>query len=836
MHDLRLAVRALRATPIVSLVAVLSLALGIGANTAIFSLVDSLLLRPLPVADPQRLVTITSPSALRMGLREGIGWKWEWWDRLRRHAQAFDGAIAWSSAHINLAPAGPIDQADLLVASGAYFTTLGVRALLGRTFTAADDVHGGGPDGPVAVIGYGFWQRRFGGRADAIGTRFAIEGVPFTIIGVTPPEFFGIDVGHAYDIAIPLETESLMRGEGAGVHSSHAMMLLAMLRLKPSQSIEAATAALGALQNDIYDVTPETRARLPAFWQEPFLLAPAARGTTTPGAGVPGLRYRYERALLTLLAVVSLVLLIACANIANLLLARAAARQHDLSVRRALGASRWRLARPLLIESALLAGSGAVLGLAVASFASRILVAQLSTPMKPVILDLSLDARVLAFTLIVTAVTTLFFGTVPALRASRAKPIEALTQRGSRTSDAFGARASVSSSLVVVQVALSLVLIVAAGLFVRTFERLARAPLGFEYDRLLVINVDIARQPIDHAVWLATSQHLVDTVARVPGVVLAAGSIWTPLNGGGGEGAFDPAFRHAGNKAGNKPAIAFNFVTPDWLTTYGMALRAGRHFDVHDTGSTAPVAVVNEAYARAFLQGTGLGETIDFGSDGAHRPTVVGIVGDAHYGSIRGDAPPTIYIPLAQSLDAAPPNQKSIALSVRGAAGSPALLIRSLAGALTAADRTLSFSFRPLEDRINGALTQERLVAMVAGGLGALALLLAGLGLYGVTAYAVSRRRVEIGIRLALGAAPRRVVRLVLSRVAWLVAAGVAVGAATSAWIGTFVAPLLFGVTPRDPATFIAAALTLAVIGAIAGGLPAARAARLDPARVLRDQ
>jgi predicted permease len=824
MQDLRLAFRALRATPIVSVVAVLSLALGIGANTAIFTLVNSLLLRRLPVADPQRLAAVS--SARKVSYRPQYGYAT--FDQIRRHGQAFDGALAYTSCcgKSALTLGAETEMVDRQFVSGDFFTSLGVPALVGRTFTPADDVPGGGPAGPVAVISYSLWQRRFGGAARIVGTPVVIERVAVTIVGVTPPEFFGVEVGRSVDVALPFNLEPLILPSTP--FDADTTVLNLMLRLKPGQSLDAATAALRAVQ-------PQVRAaslpkEFPAdHLKEPFVLHAA-------GAGTSSLRQRFEQPLIAIFAVVVLVLLIACANIANLQLARGAARRHELSVRLALGASRWRLARQMLAESAVLSACGAVLGVMFAAWASRALVAQLSTDVTPVALDLTVDWRVLAFTATATITTAMLFGVAPARRAARVAPIEALKAHG--RGPAGDARGSLSNSLIVAQVALSLLLVVAAGLFVRTFERLARVPLGFDRDRVLVATITAPTVAAnDRNVFY---HRLVAAAAAVPGVARAGGSVNPPLVGNL-LGDFVVTLPGAPIPPDAETISQSTSITPGWLAAYGTSVREGRDIDEHDTRATPPVMLVNDAFARKFfpgrsLPGTTLALAFRAGNNGdipLGLITVVGVVGDAVYRSIREPPRPTLYMALAQR--DGPLLFPNFFIAVRSSMGSPALLSRSVAAALSAVNRDLTLSFRPLADQVDAALAQDRLVAMLSGFFGSLALLLAGLGLYGVTAYAVALRRAEIGIRMALGAAPAGVVRLVLSRVSRLVGAGVLVGAAISLAASTLIGSLLYGVEPRDPLTLAGAALTLAAVGGLAAWLPAYRASHVDPAEVLRE-
>jgi predicted permease len=832
MQDLRLAFRALGAAPIVSTVAVLSLALGIGANTAIFSVVNGLLLRPLPVTDPHLLTSISTDRAIGLGFKAGLGWNYAMWDQLRQRVEAsgpgssFAGALAWAPQRFNLAPDGEMQEVDGVVTSGSFFTTLGVPARLGRVYTAADDVRGGGPDGPVVVISDSLWRRRFGAASNVAGTTLVVERVPFTIVGVTPPGFFGLEVGRAFDIALPLGAETLIRGSRAALDQPRSFQLFVMLRLKTGQSLDAATATIRALQPQVLGTS-----RVPEFIREPFTLVPAAGGTDIPASARP----RYERPILTVLVVVALVLAIACANVANLALARATSRMYELSVRRALGAPRWRLARQLLVESLVLAGIGGTAGLLFATWSSRLLLTQLSAPANRLDLDLSLDWRVLAFAATITLATAVLFGTVPAIRAARAAASDALKGAG-RRGGSSGGSLRVASGLVIVQVALSLTLVFAAGLFVRTFQKLATVPLGFDSAPVLLVEVDTGRAAVNPVDRTAFYDRLVGAVAAVPGVAHAAASMSTPVSGGLPGAVAVPG---AVALPDAERMVLSNVVTPGWFATYGTSLRAGRDIDRRDTASAPAVVVVNEAFARKFFPGrSAIGETVDGRSVvGVVEDQVVqgGYKADGVPRSVRDGAPPTIYLPAAQSAGSGPPGRTRVTISVRSAAGPPAPLSRSVGAALSGVDRNLTFTFRPLADSLSASIAQERVVAMLSGFLGALALLLAGLGLYGVMTYAVSRRRFELGIRLALGAAPGAVVRLVLARVGLLVGAGVVAGAAASLWLSRFVAPLLYGLQPRDPVILTAAALTLTAAGALAAWLPAGRAAWIDPAEVLRN-
>jgi putative ABC transport system permease protein len=821
MSDLRDAFRALRATPIVTAVAILSLALGIGANTAIFSLINALMLRALPVENPQRLVQVLSGE-------NRASWSNPAWEQIRGlDTQIFDGAFAYSASRFNLAPGGETRFVNGITASGAYFGVLGVPAILGRTFTPADDVRGGGPDGPVAVISYSCWQRQFGGVSDVVGRTIALDRIPFTIIGVTPPEFTGIDQGTSYDVAIPLGAEPLMRGAKESALDQRTWWWLRIIaRLKTGESVEHARTALRTVQPRIREATlpqnsrPENVAR---YLTDPFNVRPAANGPA-------GLGRQYRDPLFLIMGVVALVLLIACANIANLLLARANARRHELSVRVALGASSWRIARQLLAESLLISIAGAVLGLAFARWGATLLVRGLSAEDQPIALDVGVDWIVLAFTALVAMVTTLVFGTVPALRATRVQPNDALKQQG--RSIVGESRFGFGSAMVILQVALSLVLVVGAGLFIRTFTSLAHVRLGFNPDPLLIVDMNAKRSRVAQENRPDLWERMRQAALSGPGVQNAALQTVTPLT-------FSTWNTLIENPPGlslgeNDRLVYVNSVSRGWFATQGIPLVAGRDFSEIDRRGAPVAIVVNETLVRKYFGGGGaIGHSLrDVTRPGEPAPElhIVGVVRDSVYESLKDAVPPTMYRHVPQTEAPGP----GIDLSVRAAGGSPAALTKSLADALRRVDADVTFTMRPYTHAIRANTVQERMLAMLSGFFGALALFLAALGLYGVMTYAVSRRRTEIGIRMALGAAPSAAVRLVLRRAAVLVSVGVLLGAGLSLWVVRFATPLLYGLQARDPATFAGAAAVLAAIGTFAGWLPARRAAQIDPARVLR--
>jgi putative ABC transport system permease protein len=825
-QDFRLGLRTLASTPSVSAAAIFSLALGIGANTAIFSLIDSLLLRDLPVRDPGRLVMLSDGSD-----QHWDHWSYPVWREIHSRHQLFDGTLAWAGARFDLSSGGESKYINGIWVSGSYFDVLGVRPLLGRTISESDDAAGGGSNAPVAVISYAFWQHHFGGDPDVIGRGLTLNRVALTIVGVAPRGFFGTDVGHAFDVAVP----------ASGPANGPTVSIMA--RLRTDQTIDAATAMLRAIQPEIREAT------LPAGWPPAFLAqylkAPFTVFTLEPAAqGVSGLRERFVRPLLAILIIVALVLLVACANVANLSLARAMARRRELGMRLALGASTWRLMRQLIAESIVVASGGAAAGLAAAPWIADRLTKQLSTtiPVRApnamtgtVFLDTSIDGRVLLFAVALTFLTLVIFGTVPAWRASRVAPMDALVEhRQPRWGRSVWRTTDV---LIAVQVAVSMALIASASLLVRTLTALETRPLGFDRQGLLVATVETQHASVSPERRAALYNQALDAVRRLPDVADAAlsflpavveGSILAqPIQSVSGAPSL-PARRGAN--------AALNFISPGWFQTMKIPLIAGRDVGPQDRVDSPQVAVVNEAFARKFLRAANpVGHTVRFFQPGPPPAPVeiVGLVRDSVYGGLRSQIEATIYLPVAQRSGGWLPFL-SLDLSIRSRSQQVGALEKKVAQTIESVNPDVSVTVHPVSDYVSDSLVQERLVAMLAGGFAVLALALAAIGLYGVTAYAVARRRTEIGIRIALGASPANVVRTIVSRLATLICIGITAGVVTSLWSSRYLGSLLYGVRPGDPANLAGAITVLVLTATIAAWTPVRAALRTDPVSTVR--
>jgi putative ABC transport system permease protein len=804
-QDVRVALRGLRKSSGFAIVAIATLALGIGANTALFSIFSSLILRPLPVRDPGRLALLTDGS-----------WSYPIWEEIRaRQPLLFDGAFAWSPQTFDLASGGRIEPVDGAYASGGLFEVLWVEAGRGRLIARVDDT-AAMPDGPVAVISHRLWQQRFGGAADVVGRRLAVERVPFTIVGVMPPGFFGPDVGRMTDVMLPFSAEPLIRGTESRLAAGGSWWLQIIVRLKPGQAIEQANAALRAAQAQITRTSTRTR-------MKPLTLAPAATGASA-------LRGRFERPLLAMVVAVGLVLLVACGNIASLMLARALGRSLELSVRLALGSSRGRIARLLFIESLLVTSAGAVLGLAVAKWGSALLVRQLSTWQRTVSLDLALDWRVLGFTAALACLSATAAGLAPVFALRSVSPGGALKDGGRGI--AGDRRFAVRSALVVAQIAVSLMLVVVAALLLRTFVTLNRLPLGFDPEPLIVaeLNLQAGGGPIEAR--LGRVERLRDAAAAVPGVQSASVAAIRLLTGGGWSNGLVGV--GDGPITLRRPALWRNATTPGWFATMATPLRGGRDFDGTDRIGSRKVAIVNDAFAREYLPGRGaVGERVRIGVEDIQEYEIVGVVADAVYATPRDGMPATMYVPIAQR----DPEHfwPTVTLTIQAMPGQRAAVEREVAAALARVDPAVAFTIDTFDQLVAATVAQERLVALLSAFFGGLALLLAAVGLYGVVAHGVRARQAEIALRLSLGAAPSSIVRLVFRRVGLLLALGLGLGLAGSFWGVAFVEALLFRMDARDPATYTAAAAVLLAVGGLAAWLPARRASRLDPAAVLRE-
>jgi predicted permease len=799
--------------------AILSLALGIGANTAIFSMLNAVMLRSLPVEDPHRLVQLDS---------QGGGYFTNpIWEQVRDHQQAFAGALAYGGDGFDLSAGGESHMAEGLWVSGDFFRVLGVPPLRGRLFTPADDRHGGGQAGPVAVISYSFWRGHFGGDPSVLGRAIHLNRHLFTIIGVTPPWFTGLDVDRNYDVAIPIGCEPILHTDQSALEARSWWWLRILGRLRPGERWQEAEARMKGLAPEVH------RATVPPKWdadgkkrylQRSFTLRQAATGFSETGT-------EYRTALFTLMTVVGLVLVIACANIANLLLARAATRQREISVRLAIGAGRGRVIRQLMTESLLLSVLGALGGLLFARWGSRLLVAMLSTTGHELQLDVAPDVRVLLFTAGVAALTSVLFGLIPAWHATGVSPQRALKEHA-RGMVVGTSRFYLGKAMVAIQVGLSLILLVGAALFLGTMRNLLRTDLGFRPHNLLVIRADAMQANVPKTQRPVLYGQIVERLRAIPGVAAASSSAMVPISHSfWNEGVHPEGYT---SKGGDDTLVYFNRVSPGYFQTMGTPVLLGRDFNAHDNLSAPRVMLINEYAARRFFGlRNPVGKTIGVDAEGGKEDLcqVIGVVKDAKYGEVREKTFPTAY--LASSQDAEP--WSAINFEVRTVGPSDSL-VPAVRAAIGDVNRGLSMEFRNFETQVSESLLQPRMVALLSAFFGGLALLLATVGLYGVTAYGVTRRQGEIGIRMALGAQAGSVIWLVLHDVLAMLAVGSLLGLAASLAAGRLVGSLLYGLKADDTGPMALAALVLTGAAGIAAFLPARRAARLDPMGALREE
>ena len=821
-QDLRYAARVLRMNKAFTVVAILSLGLGIGANTAMFELVNVVRLRTLPVADPQELVEIqiAEPRIRSGGFR---GQRPELtsalWAELRARQQAFQGMAAWHARGFNLAPGGEMRIAQGLFVSGDFFAVLGVGASRGRVFELADDRPG--CPSPGAVISDGFWQRELGGRP-AIGQTVSVEGHRFEIVGVTPPGFYGVEVGRAFDVALPLCAEAIIAGEDSIQSRAHFWWLGSIARLKPGWTRERAAAHLLAISPALFEST------LPSVYTADNVKRYLAlRLTAGPGAsGFSSLRTQYETPLVLLLGTTGLVLLIACANLANLMLARATTREREIAVRLAIGASRRRVVRQLLTESILLAAAGALAGALLARWLSALLVAFITTERNPVFLDLAPDWRVLAFTALLAVATCLLFGLAPAARATRTAPVDALRANG-RGATSGRRSLGLRQMLVVSQVALTLVLLVGALLFGRSLRNVTTVDTGFRQEGVVIADIDLrGDDPARRPELLRT---LLERVRETRGVEAATYVSIIPLSGS----ASNNLVAAEGTDAQPEDRLVnFNDVSSGYFATMGTPLVAGRDFDSRDTPDSPPVAIVNGTFARRFFGAESpVGRAFRVEAEaGQPEPVyeVIGVVANSKYRSLREEDQAIAFVAATQA-----PRPTFPAFLVRSSHPSSAV-IEALKQTFRDVHPGIVIAFGVLERRIEELTLRDRLMALLSAGFGLLAALLSTVGVYGVMSYVVARRRNEIGVRMALGASRTDVLRLILKEVSLVLAMGVAIGAALAVAAARSAQGLLFNLQPGDPATVASAAVLLTLIGLLAGYLPARRAARIEPLSALR--
>lgn len=824
--DVVFGARQLRGSPGFTTVAVLSLALGIGANAAIFQLVNTLRLKLLPVKDPAQLAVVDwNKGSARAGnwSTRSANFTYTQWDVLRAQQKPFSDMIAWSASQFDLTSGGEPRFAQGVYVSGSFFPVLGVGAELGRTLGASDD---NSVCNAAAVVSDSFWHREFGGDPRVLGRKLTLNGYPVSVIGVTPPSFFGVEVGHSYDVAIPLCADRLMAEDHKGRIPGRADWWLSIMgRLKPGWTARNASAYLSAISPTVMRMT------LPEDYKPDLAKKYLADKLNAKQAdnGVSDIRDGSESALNLLLSITGLVLLIACANLANLLLARATVREPEIAVRLAMGASRWRVVRQLLAESLLLAVGGALLGVLVAYGLSRGLIALLETPDTPTFLSLSWDWRVLAFTAGLVAGTCLLFGLVPALRSTVLSPAAAMRASG-RTITAGRERFGLRRALVTGQVGLSLLLLVGALLFVRSFRKLLTTDPGFRPENVLAVQIDFNNASYPEAQRLAVYRNLVERLSAIPGVISTAQVGFTPVSGSRWDNSIGPENAPA---AGSNKTAWFNRAGPGYFKTMGIGLLAGRDFNDGDRIASAKVAIVNEEFGRKYFAGVNpVGHTFHREmAAGIPEPLfrIVGLVRNIKYYDLKEEFRPLAFFPVAQDEHPAP--GMNVVLRTIGA---PGPIIRGAKAATAGVSSSLSLQIKPLSTQLAESMRGERAMAILSGAFGALAALLATLGLYGVMSYMVARRRKEIGIRMALGADRGRVVRLILKEAILLLAVGLALGVALSLCTAQLAQTLLFGVQPRDAISLGGAVVLLSVIAMLAGYIPARRATGDDPVSAVR--
>jgi putative ABC transport system permease protein len=822
-QDIRYGLRILGRTPVISGVAILSLALGIGANTAIFSLIDTVMLRMLPVDNPGELTRVRIRDPRSPNDDPDSTFTNPLWEELRNRQDFYSGIFAWSSTQFDLARGGTVHEVNGMFASGDYFSTLGVRPALGRLITPADDKRG---CPGVAVLSYGFWQDHFGGAQSAVGGSLSLDSHDFNIIGVSAPGFFGVEVGNKFDVAIPVCAAAIFDGPRTRLNSRSWWWLSVAGRSKIGISTQQLAARLSVISPQVF------AAVLPKDWepknQQEFLKR--SFEITSAATGTSYLRRQFSQPLSILMGVVGLVLLIACANIASLMLARASARHKEIAVRKALGASRARLIRQLLTECMLLSTAGALLGAFFARWGSALLVRYISTGDNKVFLDLSFDWRVLTFTAVAAVFTGILFGVLPAFRSTKVSLTSAM--KGSQAVDAESrGKFRPGKWIVASQVALSLVLLVASGLFLRSLVKLVTMDVGFDRNNVLTVRANLRNAKVPPEQQPAMFDEIESRLRSLPGVVAASRSVMTPVSNYVWNSDLDVDSPSA--PTGDAALAFFNFISPRYLDTVRTPLLVGRNFNDGDTKAGPRVAIVNETLARRFFSnGDALGKYFRVHPDpGKPAPPIqiVGLVKDAKYESLREEAHATAYFPIAQLTEPAEEQVFELRTSAR-----PSTLVSSVQETVAGVSKAIPLEFHTLAEQVDDSLVQERLLATLSTFFGALALVLAMIGLYGALSYLVAQRQREFGIRMALGAPRDSILRLVMRDVVLVLAGGLSVGACISLAAVGLLQKMLFGLAARDMVTLLASIAVLSAVAFLAGYLPARRAMRIDPMAALR--
>jgi predicted permease len=799
-------------SPAFTIIAALSLALGIGANTAIFSMVNVILLRPVPVSEPDRVVSVFMLDQRNPG---NLPFSHLNYKDVRDQNQVFSGMAAFTFAQLNWSNATESEQIPAQVVSGNYFSLLGVEPALGRAFMPEEDER----PTPVVVVSHGFWERSLGSDPAIVGKTLTLNRTPFTVVGVGRRGFTGTLLGGGPSVWVPMSMHDIVQPNFNWYEQRRGLFLFAVGRLAPNVSVDQASANLKTVFAQLEQAFPNENKGRSAGAVSLLQARLNPQGINGDGDGVVQLS-------MILMTVVGIVLLIACANIANLLLARANKRRREIAVRLALGANRMRLVRQLLTESTLLSLLGAGVGLLLAQWLLAALIgADLPLPL-PVGEEVSLDGRVLAFTAGLAIATGLLFGLAPALQASRADVVPVLKNENVPSADGRRGRLlGIRQVLVVVQIALSLVSLVAAGLFVRSLRSSHQIDPGFETSGVLVMNFNLGREGYTPARGQGFYREIAERVSTLPGVRRAAVAQSAPLAGGPQRSVMPEG---ADTTTQDRILVQVNSVSPGYLDAMGIPLRRGRDFIDTDEEGTPRVVIVNETMAARFWPGQdGIGKRFKFFGDDDFT-TVIGIARDAKYNTVAEDRTPFIYQPLRQNYSPA------AVLHVRaaGAAGLAAAVRREV----QQLDPTLSvFDIRTLEDQVSDSLGPLRINVILLSIFGLLALVLASVGLYGVASYSVTQRTREIGVRMALGAQSSTVLRLVLLRGLLLVAVGLATGIAVAFVLSVLIpADLLTNVGARDPLTFAATSALLGGVALIASFIPAWRATRIDPLVALR--